>query len=194
MRPSNTASNAKDGQHHRPNRPGSELTSANAGQDLCGAPRRNRTGDPILTMEPPGTAVRNAVFPGRVRPSRPKLCALSTRSYAFSLCVAGTIEAANHWPLIPAQHPGQLSVNRYICTPPCYFAPPALPTLSDSAHAHVPLVSLPCSVHRIQDPEALHRLDSTGCSTSRCLTPPAVRRSGSGGPPVVVPRYALNIR
>jgi alkanesulfonate monooxygenase SsuD/methylene tetrahydromethanopterin reductase-like flavin-dependent oxidoreductase (luciferase family) len=34
----------------------------------CGAPRRNRTGDPILTMEPPGTAVRNAVFAGRARP------------------------------------------------------------------------------------------------------------------------------
>jgi hypothetical protein len=27
------------------------------------SPRRNRTGDPILTMEPPGTAVRNAVSP-----------------------------------------------------------------------------------------------------------------------------------
>jgi hypothetical protein len=37
MRPSNTASNAKDGQHHRPNRPGSELTSVCAGQPGCGA-------------------------------------------------------------------------------------------------------------------------------------------------------------
>jgi hypothetical protein len=36
---------------------------------VCGgAPRRNRTGDPILTMEPPGTAVRNAVSPGHARP------------------------------------------------------------------------------------------------------------------------------
>ena len=35
---------------------------------LCGAPRRNRTGDPILTMEPSGTAVRTAVVPGHARP------------------------------------------------------------------------------------------------------------------------------
>jgi hypothetical protein len=34
----------------------------------CGAPRRNRTGDPILTMEPPVTAVRNAVTAGHARP------------------------------------------------------------------------------------------------------------------------------
>ena len=32
------------------------------------SPHRNRTGDPILTMEPPGTAVRMLVFPGRARP------------------------------------------------------------------------------------------------------------------------------
>ena len=45
--------------HNRPRtrRP----TSVCAGQHLCGAPRRNRTGDPILTMEPPGTAVRTAL-------------------------------------------------------------------------------------------------------------------------------------
>ncbi len=36
---------------------------------VCGgAPRRNRTGDPILTMEPPGTAVRTAVLPGHAGP------------------------------------------------------------------------------------------------------------------------------
>jgi len=40
------------------------------------SPRRNRTGDPILTMEPPGTAVRTAVSPGRARPSGTKLSAL----------------------------------------------------------------------------------------------------------------------
>src|SRR5215216_2394046 len=51
-------------------------TSACAGQSLCGAPRRNRTGDPILTMEPPGTAVRTAVSPGHARPSG--------QSYRFS--------------------------------------------------------------------------------------------------------------
>jgi hypothetical protein len=33
-----------------------------------GAPRRNRTGDPILTMEPPGTAVRTAL--SQVAPDR----------------------------------------------------------------------------------------------------------------------------
>jgi hypothetical protein len=41
-----------------------------------GAPRRNRTGDPILTMEPPGTAVRNAV--PQVKPDR------RGQSYRFS--------------------------------------------------------------------------------------------------------------
>jgi hypothetical protein len=48
-----------------------------------GAPRRNRTGDPILTMEPPGTAVRTTVSPGHAQPSRPKLSVLIRRSYAF---------------------------------------------------------------------------------------------------------------
>jgi hypothetical protein len=66
-------------------------TSVSAGQRLCGAPRRNRTGDPILTMEPPGTAVRTAVFAGHARPLGPKLSALSTRSYAFS-CIPGSAE------------------------------------------------------------------------------------------------------
>ena len=35
-------------------------------------------------MEPPGTAVRNAVSPGRARPSGSKLSVLFRRSYAFS--------------------------------------------------------------------------------------------------------------
>ena len=53
---------------------------------VCGgAPRRNRTGDPILTMEPPGTAVRTAVLPGRARPSGQKLSVLFRRSYALTL-------------------------------------------------------------------------------------------------------------
>jgi hypothetical protein len=43
-----------------------------------------RQGDPILTMEPPGTAVRTAVSPGHARPSRLKLSVLFRRSYAFS--------------------------------------------------------------------------------------------------------------
>jgi hypothetical protein len=54
---------------------GASLPMQEAGRDtrpvllVCGgAPRRNRTGDPILTMEPPGTAVRTAVSPGHVRP------------------------------------------------------------------------------------------------------------------------------
>jgi hypothetical protein len=46
--------------------------------------RRNRTGDPILTMEPPGTAVRTAVIAGRARPSGPELSILLRRSYAFT--------------------------------------------------------------------------------------------------------------
>jgi hypothetical protein len=59
-------------------------TSVCAGQGRCGAPRRNRTGDPILTMEPPGTAVRTGVSPAQARPSGPKLSVHSTRSYGFS--------------------------------------------------------------------------------------------------------------
>jgi hypothetical protein len=48
--------------------PNAKITSVCAGHRLGGAPRRNRTGDPILTMEPPGTAVRDAVSPGHARP------------------------------------------------------------------------------------------------------------------------------
>jgi hypothetical protein len=64
-------------------------TSICAGQSRCGAPRRNRTGDPILTMEPPGTAVRTAVSPGHARPYRPKLSVLLRRSYAFTYQLIG---------------------------------------------------------------------------------------------------------
>jgi hypothetical protein len=39
---------------------------------------------PILTMEPPGTAVRTTVSPGHARPSAPKLSVLFRRSYALS--------------------------------------------------------------------------------------------------------------
>jgi hypothetical protein len=48
--------------------PNAKMTSVCAGHRLGGAPRRNRTGDPILTMEPPGTAVRTGVSPGHARP------------------------------------------------------------------------------------------------------------------------------
>jgi hypothetical protein len=52
---------------------------------VCGgAPRRNRTGDPILTMEPPGTAVRTAVPAGHARPSGSKLSVLFRLGYVFS--------------------------------------------------------------------------------------------------------------
>ena len=61
-----------------------QLTSVCAGQSWCGAPRRNRTGDPILTMEPPGTAVRTAVPPGHARPSGPKLWVLLRRRDALT--------------------------------------------------------------------------------------------------------------
>jgi hypothetical protein len=59
-------------------------TDVCAGQPGCGAPRRNRTGDPILTMEPPGTAVRTALSPGRARPSGPKLWVLPRRRDALT--------------------------------------------------------------------------------------------------------------
>jgi hypothetical protein len=61
------------------------------------SPRRNRTGDPILTMEPPGTAVRNAVSPGHARPSRPKLSVLFRSSYALcqALCRSLLLEQAS---------------------------------------------------------------------------------------------------
>jgi hypothetical protein len=64
--------------------PNTKTTTVCAGHRLGGAPRRNRTGDPILTMEPPGTAVRTAVFAAHTRPSRPKLSVLFRRSYAFT--------------------------------------------------------------------------------------------------------------
>src|SRR5215218_1222121 len=60
-----------------------KMTSVCAGHRLGGAPRRNRTGDPILTMEPPGTAVRTAVPAGYSRPSGPQLSVLPQCSYAF---------------------------------------------------------------------------------------------------------------
>jgi hypothetical protein len=67
--PAQRHSECQDDQHRPFNRPpDAELTSVSAGQPGCGAPRRNRTGDPILTMEPPGTAVRTAVSPGHARP------------------------------------------------------------------------------------------------------------------------------
>jgi hypothetical protein len=71
------------GQSKRPEN--AELTSVSAGQSGCGAPRRNRTGDPVLTMEPPETAVRNPVFAGRARPSGSKVSVLFRRSYVFSM-------------------------------------------------------------------------------------------------------------
>jgi site-specific DNA recombinase len=43
------------------------VVSAGAVSLAGGAPRRNRTGDPILTMEPPGTAVRTLVSPAHAR-------------------------------------------------------------------------------------------------------------------------------
>jgi hypothetical protein len=43
-------------------------TSVSAGQSLCGAPRRNRTGDPILTMDRGRTAVLAGVFAARATP------------------------------------------------------------------------------------------------------------------------------
>ena len=67
---------------------------------LVWSPRRNRTGDPILTMEPPGTAVRTAVSAGHARPSGPKLSALSTCSYAFS-CIPRALSTIVPMPSCP---------------------------------------------------------------------------------------------
>jgi hypothetical protein len=53
--------------------PNATTTSVYAGQRLCGAPRRNRTGDPILTMYPRPTAMRPCVFLGRSGPKVVKL-------------------------------------------------------------------------------------------------------------------------
>ena len=47
---------------------GRRLTSVCAGQGLCGAPRRNRTGDPILTMDRRPSAVLTGVYAARVTP------------------------------------------------------------------------------------------------------------------------------
>jgi hypothetical protein len=47
---------------------GRRLTSVSAGQSLCGAPRRNRTGDPILTMDRRPSAVLTRVFAARAAP------------------------------------------------------------------------------------------------------------------------------
>jgi hypothetical protein len=45
-----------------------ELTSVCAGQPGCGAPRRNRTGDPILTMDRRTSAVLSGIFAGHSVP------------------------------------------------------------------------------------------------------------------------------
>ena len=73
---------APDGSGRRP-------TSVSAGQSLCGAPRRNRTGDPILTMNRRPSAVLTVVFAGRNAPWRPQLCAHSTASAVISDRTAG---------------------------------------------------------------------------------------------------------
>src|SRR4029453_2365764 len=74
-------------------------TDGCAGHRVGGTPRRNLTGDPILTMEPPGTPVRNAVSPGHARPEGPKLSVLLRRRYAFSFKPRTTIAGASHHPL-----------------------------------------------------------------------------------------------
>jgi hypothetical protein len=48
--------------------PNTEPTSVSAGQRMCGAPRRNRTGDPILTMDRGRTAVLTGVSAARATP------------------------------------------------------------------------------------------------------------------------------
>jgi hypothetical protein len=88
-----------------------ELTSVSAGHRLGGAPRRNRTGDPILTMEPPGTAVQTAVSPGHARPSGPKLSVLLRQRYAFTTgSCAGRLAGVVAPPIeAPVDHPAGCS-------------------------------------------------------------------------------------
>ena len=79
---------------------GRRLTGISAGESPYGAPRRNRTGDPILTMEPPETAVRNAVSAGRVRPSGSKSSVLLRPSYAFTFVMVFVTEASHPRPAV----------------------------------------------------------------------------------------------
>ena len=51
------------------------MTSVSAGQSGCGAPRRNRTGDPILTMNRQPSAVLASVLAAHDGPSGAKVCA-----------------------------------------------------------------------------------------------------------------------
>jgi hypothetical protein len=70
--------------------PAAERRSVSAGQPGCGAPRRNRTGDVILTMEPPGTAVRTP-FPQVPLDRRGRSYRFSQRSLMGSLVPIGSI-------------------------------------------------------------------------------------------------------
>jgi hypothetical protein len=54
---------------------GRRHSSVSAGQSLCGAPRRNRTGDPILTMDRQPSAVLRRILAARATPSMPQLWA-----------------------------------------------------------------------------------------------------------------------
>ena len=58
--------------------PNAKITSVCAGHRVGGAPRRNRTGDPILTMDRRPSAVLVIVFAAHDGPSRTKVCAQLT--------------------------------------------------------------------------------------------------------------------
>jgi hypothetical protein len=81
-------------------------------------PESNRRPHP--SMEPPGTAVRNAIFAGHARPSGPKLSVLLRRSYAFFTlgttrrCPATTLPPEIHHSLHPIRRPagGELLIVR----------------------------------------------------------------------------------
>jgi len=111
---------------HSTGPPDTELTSVCAGQPWCGAPRRNRTGDPILTMEPPGTAVRTAVSPAHARPSGPRLSVVFRRSYAFSFGHVLNGSGASHTLPVEITSPGNLPRNPgiYVHVRPSHHAPP----------------------------------------------------------------------
>jgi hypothetical protein len=152
--------------------PDAEVTSVCAGQRLCGAPRRNRTGDPILTMEPPGTAVRMIVFPGRARPSGPKLSALSTRSYALSPCIKRLLRPRR------SLSPGATSLQcRMLCTCPSACHHPQGGVQGGGRRADAASEAASWSPHLPLAPAA-SAISPAGCS----LAVRMCRKPGSGGP------------
>jgi hypothetical protein len=70
---------------HRVPNDAESRSAARQRKPRCGrCPRPEVQRERILTMEPPGTAVRTAVSPGHARPSGPQLSVLFRISYGFT--------------------------------------------------------------------------------------------------------------